>query len=62
VHQLEIYYTGARYPPLLDVSEEEAREVLKIAEIVRRGRFILLGDRTHVVDNFLKLISFQLNN
>ncbi len=32
---LEDYYTGVRYPPLLRVSEEEAREAIKIAEKVK---------------------------
>ena len=32
---LDMFYTGVRYPPILDVTEEEAREALKIAEKVR---------------------------
>ncbi len=32
---LEEYYTGARYPPLLKVSEEEAKEAVEIAEKAR---------------------------
>ena len=35
VQALGEYYTGARYPPLLEVSEEEAREALEIAVKVR---------------------------
>ncbi len=37
--KLDRYYTGTRYPPLLDVTEEEAREAVDIAEKVRE--FIL---------------------
>ena len=33
------YYTGTRYLPLLDVSEDEAREAVDIAEKIRK--FIL---------------------
>ena len=35
VQKVEIYYTKARYPPLLEVTEEEAKEALEIAEKVR---------------------------
>lgn len=37
--KLDRYYTGTRYPPLLDVTEEEVREAVDIAEKVRE--FIL---------------------
>ncbi len=33
--KLDKYYTGSRYPPLLEVSEEEAKEAVEIAEKVR---------------------------
>ncbi len=32
---LDDYYTGTRYPPVLRVSEDEAREAVEIAEGVR---------------------------
>ena len=34
-HKLNKYYTGTRYLPLLDISEEEAKEAIEIAEKVR---------------------------
>ncbi len=34
-NKLTKYYTGTRYPPLLRVSEEEAREAIEIAEKVK---------------------------
>ena len=39
IQKLEIYYTGTRYPPMLKVSEEEAKEAIEIAEKVKE--FIL---------------------
>ena len=35
VNILEDYYTGVRYPPLLEVKKEEAREAIDIAEKVK---------------------------
>ncbi len=35
IQKVEIYYTASRYPPLLKVSEEEAKEAIEIAEKVR---------------------------
>ena len=35
VYKLDRFYTGTRYPPLLRVSREEAREALEIAEKAR---------------------------
>ena len=39
IQKVEIYYTGARYPPILRVSKHEAREAMEIAEKVKE--FIL---------------------
>ena len=32
---LEDYYTGTRYPPMMEVAKEEAKEALEISERVR---------------------------
>ena len=34
-HELSKYYTGSRYLPLLEISQEEAKKALEIAEKVR---------------------------
>jgi|BEDMetMinimDraft_2_1075160.scaffolds.fasta_scaffold06277_5 Uncharacterized conserved protein related to C-terminal domain of eukaryotic chaperone, SACSIN len=39
IFKLDKYYTGSRYPPLLKVKEEDAKEALEIAQKVRE--FIL---------------------
>ncbi len=41
--KLSKYYTGTRYLPLLEVSEEEAREAVEIAEKVREFVLKKLG-------------------
>ncbi len=37
--KLDRYYTGTRYPPLLEVTEEDAKEAIEMAKKVRE--FIL---------------------
>ena len=37
-HTLEEYYTHSRYPPVLEISEDEAREAIRVARAV--GEFV----------------------